>query len=146
MTLYDLINPSDPVTFYAPSFTVAAAATIILGEGKLGASPVGEEGEEVPLLAFADQAYFDGWVQGLGYESFSEMLNENRSETVACLRTFATVSPDERKIYDLALRAITDDEKRTEFLEAWDDAKRSSLNQITNVAHRLADQLERKAA
>jgi len=35
LTLYELVNPSDPVSFYAPNVTVARAVAILVGNGKM---------------------------------------------------------------------------------------------------------------
>ena len=50
--LYELINPSDPVTFEAPDLKVAALVTIILGQGQYGAQPVDDSAEGVPIMLF----------------------------------------------------------------------------------------------
>lgn len=46
----------------------------------------------------------------------------------------------DRKMYQSALNAIGDDEKREKFIAEWQDG-RSSLNDIGNYAHALAKKL-----
>jgi hypothetical protein len=72
-------------------------------------------------------------------------MTAHKPELIACLRTFCTGSWKDRKLFDSAVAAIDDPEKRAAFIADWDDKKRSSLTEITNRAHRIADGLEASA-
>lgn len=153
---YDLINPSDAVTFTAPSLPVAFLATCLISTS-YAATPLDEEGQplepeaakdwEVPMFLFggAREWAAERWpdlVTATRDEWAEPLLQAHKPELIACLRTFCTGSWKDRKLFDSALAAIDDPEKRAAFLADWDDKKRSSLTEITNRAHRIADRLE----
>ena len=46
-------------------------------------------------------------------------------------------------MYEMALSYIEDSDKRAAFIAAWDDRRRTSLNDITSRAHQLADNMEK---
>lgn len=141
--IYDIINPSDPVTMEAKTFEAALIATLLVGGGQYAAKPV-EEGEEVRLFLFGG---FDAWFEErYPGKKLDELIDENRADATAALRSFCTGSVNDRRLFDAALTAITDESKRQQFLAEWDDRKRSSLNQITKRAHAIADQVEAKAS
>ena len=70
--------------------------------------------------------------------SLKDIKEQHHSEIVLTLKSFCTGGMRDRKLFDAALKAITDDGEREKFLADWDDQQRSSMNQITNRAHELA--------
>lgn len=48
---------------------------------------------------------------------------------------------EDRRRYEAALKAITDEEKKKEFMKEWQDG-RSSLNNIGGYAHKLGAKLK----
>lgn len=145
MILYDLTNPSDPVTFQARSVEAAAGAIALLSHGQLAARPIDANGneldapdQEVPFFMFGG---FDEWLQKRGLTP-ETLVERHRKDIAAALLSFCTGTQTERALYDSALAAITDDDARAKFIATWDDKKRSSLNEITNIAHRLGAQLQ----
>lgn len=139
--LYEIINPSDPVTILAPSFEAATVATLLLGRGQYAAQPVDHEGEEVPLFLFGG---FEAWFEkrfGRKEDELGAFIVEHRRDTIETLRSACTGKATDRKLFDAALAAITDDEKRKAFLAEWDDKKRSSINAIANRSHAMAESL-----
>ena len=142
--LYELINPSDPITFYADTLAAATGAVVLIGRGWYGAEPEDEGYTTVPLMSFMGAEAFQQWFQerfDAPVDDLSGFLSYYRKDIIQALRTFATASFAERQLYDVALAAITDSDKRAEFLAQWDDIKRSSLNDIVNKAHKIADEL-----
>ena len=151
--IYDLINPSDDITFDAPTFESAAVAVVLLGLGRFGAKPEVDESpdgaflhREIPLLTLGPYDKKDKWLlDNFGVQSnedYTAFIDRHHTDVVATLRSFATVSVKERRIYDLALSKITEPDKRAEFLAEWDDENRTSLHEIVNHAHQLAERME----
>jgi hypothetical protein len=139
MALYEVINPSDQVTIDAPTFEAAALAIILIGNGAYGGSAIDHDGERVPIFLGGG---WRTWIKDrFGYSQAEEMLEAHKADVVATLGSACTGSAKDRKLFDAALAAITDSEKRREFLANWDGNKRTSLNQITAWAHRLAEDL-----
>lgn len=135
--LYELINPSDSITFEAETFELAALATFLVGNGAYGATPItdDENAKKVPVLLLGMGV--DEWIKQEFDCTIEEFFERTMEEVSTVLLSFATVSVRERQIYELALSKITDEEKRIEFLAEWDDKRRSSIAQITNRAHEL---------
>ena len=85
----------------------------------------------------------DDWLAERG-EKQETVLDNHRTDVIDALASFCTGSAKDRKLFDSALAAITDDDKRAEFVAEWDDKKRSSLNDWTNYAHKMAESLRKK--
>lgn len=146
MTLYDLNNPSDPVNFYAATHEAAFCATILVGRGMYEAKPLTKNGNEdedakaVPMFLMG--IGFEDFLKGLGFEDLEAVIEAHRADTVAALRTFATSTPKERVLYDMALSKMGEKE-RAEFVAEWEDLRRGSSNRIVASAHSLADAVEK---
>lgn len=145
MPIYLITNPSDPVTFNTEDVARACAVTLVLGSGLFGVKD--ENGELVmPLFAFSGTARkveeFFLYKFGQGIDA----LLADTEATAAVLDTIATGSIESRKDYDRALAAITNEDERRKFMADWDDKHRSSMNAITEKAHKFAAQLRNKKA
>lgn len=132
--LYEIINPSDPLTMYAPDTKIGGVAVALLGRGRYGI-------EGSPIVFGWDQ-----WFEEQGISDLSAWLTtpENAMPVVKCLRSVALGSIEERKDYDAALEAITDSDLRAKFIADRNDRRRTSMNDIETRAHRLADSYERQ--
>lgn len=137
--IFEVINPCDPVTFEAPDLESAAVAVILLGRGQLGAQCVDDKDIEVPLLFLGGA---EEWAMKQFGTSLATLVSLHTKAAIPVLRSFVTGSVGTRKLYKAAMKHIPSEKGRAEFRREWDDDKRSSLTEITNVAHRLADQLE----
>lgn len=137
MKTYEIINPSDAVTITAENEAHACAAVLLLSEGAFGLKR--EDGESVlPMFMFGGDP--DKWFQENHKISFGDILKQT-NDIAAVLETAATCSLSKRRMYDLALAAITEDDRRKAFITDWDDQNRSSMNAIATKAHRLAARL-----
>lgn len=141
--IYDLINPSDPITFEAPDLKIAALVTIVLGGGQYAAEPEDDGTEGVPVMMFGGgpewwSAHFDEPLDGAG--------DRDGVRLAAALRSVCCANRVDRRLYDSALRAITDPAAREAFVAEWNDQKRSSMNDIMGRAHHVAAKLEAAAA
>ena len=137
--IYDLINPSDDVTFEAASFEAAVLAVWLVGDGHYGARHVDGEWREIPLGLFEDAAE---WLAQFGLPGLNVALHQHRADVIKTLRSFATATLQDRGIYVATLEIISKPEERKAFKAMWDDRHRSSLNAITRRAHHLAESLD----
>lgn len=133
-TLYEIFNPSDPITMYAPDTKIGGVAVALLGNGKYGI-------EGTPII-FG----WDKWFEEKGISNLLDWMAipENAELIVKCLRSVALGSICERNDYDAALEAITDSELRAKFILGRNERRRSSMNDIETRAHTMADVIERK--
>lgn len=132
---FELINPSDPYTFIASDLEVAAL-TVFLLSTMYGAKA--EDSElKVPIFLFSDPKE---WYQKEFGRTTDEGLKLRKEEVSEALASFVFGDFADRKRYEAALRAITNSEKREEFMKEWHDG-RSSLNDIGAKAHQLAKRL-----
>lgn len=142
MTEYELINPSDPYTFIAEDFETAALTVLTLGT-TYGAKPKGG-GEDVPLFFLGGSDYLENWYK----EHFGRTPNEGaeakRGAVADSLASFMLGVFEDRRRYEAALAAIDDPEKKTRFINEWQEGC-SSLNNIGGRAHKLAELLRKSA-
>lgn len=135
---YELHNPSDPYTFIAESREVAAIAVALISTA-FGADTQDENPENhVPIFLFGG---FDGWYKETFGREPMEGLNALRDKVIEALSSFMLGHFEDRARYNAALEAITDPEKREQFIEKWQDG-RSSLNDIGGKAHRIAKRMK----
>lgn len=138
MPLFEIINPSDPLTMYAPDLLTAGVAVAVLGKGKLGAQNLENPEESTPIL-FG----WDDWFVDQGVSDLSSWIEDNRLAVADALRSVALGNADSRADYDAALQAIEDPVKRSEFIRARNDRRRSSVSDWEGFAHVYAERLEK---
>jgi len=138
-TYYEIINPSDKAFFFAPSLTIATLVTVILGNGQYAAKPEAEDAPEVPMFLFGG---FDEWWTENFEEDLEGAVDRHRGEIAKSLRSVAYGDMQTRRLFDAALEAIEDPEKRATFIAKWNDEKRTSLNDIMGRAHQIAQNME----
>ena len=143
MTEYELINPSDPYTFLAKTKESAALAVFLLGTMYLGtmygASPKDDDEEKrIPVFLFGGE---EEWYQEEFGRSTEEGLEKEKKNVADALLSFMDGHFEDRRRYEAALKAITDEEKKKEFMREWQDG-RSSLNNIGSYAHKLGAKLK----
>ena len=132
MKLFEVVNPSDPITFEADDPDIARFAALVLGNGRLGVTD--EDGETVlPLYIFGmSEEEAERVVAPLAEKCKTP---EGKAALVAALDTFAVCSMSSRK----ALRAALGNDR--EALKRWNEEKRSSMNNICGRAAKLADSM-----
>jgi hypothetical protein len=141
--IYELINPSDATTFVAGDLKIAALVTFLVGGGGYSAEPEDDKAAGVPMFLFGGAE--EWWNKTFPGEPMGEAVEANREEVVIALRSVCYGNATSRRLYDRAMAAITDEEKRVAFVAEWNDANRSSLNNIMGRAHSIADGIEEKA-
>ena len=138
---YPLNNPSDPYTFIAEDFETAVLVVFLLGAA-YGAEPKDGAGEEVPISLFGGA---EEWYAAKFGRNHNDGLEAKKDAVAAALESFMLGRFEDRQRYEAALSAITEPEKKEQFIKVWQDGC-SSLNNIGEVAHKYAKLLKSKAA
>jgi len=135
--LYEIINPSDAYTFNADSFGVAVAAMLMVGEGKIGARPVGlgvpEDAPEMGPLFLMSEAQLDEWFKekvGFPLEELSKFVDDNALKIASALESVVIGDQRGRELYLAKLMQIEEEDQRNAFKARWHDKHRSSINDI----------------
>jgi hypothetical protein len=138
MKLFNLINMSDALTFYAPSLEIAGAMVGILGGGTYGAADV-ETDESTPVMFGWHE-----WLKERGMEDLNRYAIEHSAEILAAMRSVYLGKPKDRPELDAMLAAQEDNVARIAFRMKRNDTQRSSTNDIEGNAHDMADKIEKK--
>lgn len=141
MTLYEIVNPSDPYTLAADDFETACLANILLSEGLYGLDEIDGNGR-MPILGFGGADAADRWWR----ERFGRSLDDalaamDRAAVATCLGSVLIGSAKDRKAYEAGLELIDDPAKRKAWHDRWHDDRRSSVNNIGKRAWQLGEQL-----
>ena len=89
MKLYELITPSDPITFYAPDNDIAEAIALFVGNGKAGLKFADKRDKgKIPNTMTAFGAFADGQL-----ERFKTTMDKRLDEVLAAGKTFAVCTP-----------------------------------------------------
>lgn len=134
--VYRLANPSDPYTFRADTYEIAALTVLCMGT-QYGATPKNGD-ENVPVFLFIDA---EEWYKDNFGKSIEEGLKANREKVADALFSMLYGGFAERDTYELALESITDKEKEADFKKKWHD-RHSSTNDIGSYAHKMAEILK----
>ncbi len=134
MKLYEVINPSDAATFYAPNLEIAVVAMLLLdgGRGAYGASAV-DGTEDGPCLMFGGEE----WLRDRGLWPVHEWVDAHKAELREALASVALGSAAERADFDDAIATIPETE-RAAFIARRNDRRRSSMNNFEARAYDLA--------
>lgn len=156
MICYDVINPSDSVTFLAPDRTIALAVLVFVGEGHYVGKPLERDGrpidpaedEALYVPMFWGDGSYEAWWRANGWaeEPIEQALRDRKAEIVAALRSCAYGNLEDRKTYESACAAITDASNLERFKREWEDRRRSSMNRIVQRAWAYADRIEKQEA
>jgi len=130
--IYEISNPSDPLTCKGDDFIITAVAIAILGNGNYG---ITNENESSPIM-FG----WDNWFEEKGIKDLSKFIDKNKKEIAAVLNSVMLGSVNGRKYLDTRLESIPEDKKR-QWIAERNDRKRSSLNDIEAAAHEYAQKL-----
>lgn len=143
--IYEVINPSDNVTFLADDDKVAYFCVVYLSEGAFGCYKKLDNGDTVNLntmLMFhknpiAEMQEF----LGCPVEDFIE---QNKEKIAECYESFSYATYESRKLYDQTVAAITDPQKLKDFKMAHEDNCRSSCSRIVMKAWNLAEGIKKR--
>jgi len=133
--LYELCNPSDPYTFYAPTVEVAGVAACLLSTGFGAVSIDGEE--RTPILF--------GWDEWLTEKGIDETWFKTHALEIAdALDSFMIGDAARRADVDSMLELLPP-EKRNQWVAERQERRRSSLNKIGERAYELAQKFRSEA-
>jgi hypothetical protein len=135
--LYELINPSDPYTFYAPSIEIAGVAACMISPS-YGAKPVANEGESSPVLF--------GWAEWFREHGInSQWVATHADEIAEALDSLLIGGSGARADVEALLDALPEEEQ-ADWIRQRQARERSSMNDIGGRAYALAANLRKKAA
>jgi hypothetical protein len=138
VTIYEIVNPSDPYTIEG-DLRPCAMATILLGEGWYALTDA-EGNSAMPILALGDVG--DKWAQEQFDGTLQELMDGTPNEEIAAaLDTVLIGLPSERETITAVLDSISDPAEREQARAIWLDKKRSSMNNIGGRAVALAKAL-----
>jgi hypothetical protein len=99
---FELINPSDPFTFTAPSLEVAAQAVLLIGEGAYGGKSL-DGGKDVPIWLFGSP---DPWFRENFGKTCEESLDSRDDAALAeCFESFTLGRERATSLNDIGGRA-----------------------------------------
>jgi hypothetical protein len=135
MNTYELINPSEPVTFQTTDDKVAFMVTVTISGGRYGCRR--EDGEKLtgPVAFYADP---DAVIQKFMQVDVADWSSKNTTALGKCFQTFQYVDIYERPEYDAQLATYKEPEKAEMFKEIWENNNRKSMNPIVKNAWRFS--------
>lgn len=140
MYLYELITPSDPITFKAKNNKIAFICAVLLGNGQAGVNKYNSD-DNIPSLLFLSKnpneiinSYLDNTVDNF--------IENNKNDIKECFKSFAYGNFNSRIDYDNAIEAITDSKKLEEFKKKHEDKNRSSMSQWVKLAWDMGDRIK----
>ena len=129
MNLYEFINISDAITFYAPDDDIAFAVTLYVGSGKCSCERVETDGNK----EVKDSTLYLFGIPDEVLKRFEDIIHSRSKEVMEAAHTFACCKPSERDIFNDYTNNGTDKKK----YDKWDDAHRSSMSDYCGYARSI---------
>lgn len=139
--IYEFITPSDPITFSAENDKVACICAVLLGNGKAGCTR--EDGESIPSMWLFHHDPIPE-IEKYLETSMESFMDNNKAAIINCFKSFAYGSIEDRKSYDDAIAAITDEIKLNDFKKKHEDRNRSSMSQWVKQAWAYGESMAEK--
>jgi hypothetical protein len=139
--IYEIINPSDACTIEHDEPVIASLACLLLGHGMYALK--GQDGSRpIGMIGFGGQDALYAWLteNGLRLDLNAE-LAARREGIATALESIAYGNITDRSAV-MAVVGIAGD--RCAALVKWNDAQRSSLNDMSSRAHEIAKQLRKQ--
>lgn len=130
--IYEFINMSDSITFYALNDDYARAVTLLLGEGKCGCKT--KDGKIIEHCYTA----FQGEAPQEIYDQLEKMIKDKDTNLIEALNSVAVCDFSEREIFDEYTENATNEAKWLK----WDDKHRTSLNNYGKYARKLVKDIK----
>jgi hypothetical protein len=134
--LYEVINPSDGITFRTDDTKIAIALATLLGEGQYGLEDENGNGDYPTMFLFMDEEQINERLKP-HFNSTKEMFDyvkANVDDFIKAIDSLATVDIAGRTDYEKALEHIKDEKDREKYKEWFNDKHRSSMNNIYGYA------------
>lgn len=136
--VYELVTPSDPITFLAPDDKIALVCAVLLGNGNAGCTR--EDGVDVQSMWMFHPNPMPEIEKILG-EPMGDFIENQRKSIAECFQSFAYGSFSDRKQYDAAISAITDPGKLKQFKETHEDTQRTSMSKWVKAAWEMGENI-----
>lgn len=143
--IYEVVNPSDPVTIEANDSILAAVAVILLSNGDYGLYDE-DDRTVIPIFRLSGPERLIKWLHENNIDSnkIDEFYAKNGDELATILESVVYGQRSDRAGI-LALTEKMSAKDRLDALSKWNESKRSSMNDIGEQAHQLAKALRKKA-
>jgi hypothetical protein len=139
--IYELITPSDPITFKANDNKIAFFCAVLLGNGKAGCDNKTTD-ESLPTMIMFSQNPDKDIADYIGCD-LTKYVKANKLSIAKCFKSFAYGSVSDRETYDNACEAITNAKKLKEFKAKHEDKNRSSMSQWVKSAWQYGEQFSK---
>ena len=126
MDLYEFVNRSDMITFYAEDDEIAQVAAIYIGNGKAGLGILNNEREMPPTI------FFTALTEDVK-KTIKRVMAARREVFLKACHSFACCGFAEREIYDEYTKNGTDAAR----VLKWDDKNRTSMSDFCKYARSL---------
>ena len=136
LMVYEFINPCDPYTFEAPDQEVAALVVGAMGTA-YGAEMKDDENQNIPVFILGG---YDAWYKDKFGRTVEEGLEARKQDLAAALSSFLYGRPDDRKLYNLAMKGISNPETRKQYAEEWHN-RRTSMSDLGKKAWMLGEKI-----
>lgn len=113
---YKLVNPSDPYTFEADNDETAALVIFMLSTAYGAHTESGET--RVPIFIFGGA---EEWYKEKFGRNVEEGIAAKRKQVAEALNSMQLGNFEDRRMYEAALAAITEVDKKAEFIAKWQD-------------------------
>lgn len=140
--IYEIVNPSDACTIEHGDTIAASLACLLLGEGRYALRGE-DDSEPIGILIFGGQDALKNWLAAnkLG-EDVNVEIDSRRAAIADALESITYGRIDDRAAV-LAVVGTSGDKLAA--LARWNDAKRSSMNDMSSAAFAIAKQLREPA-
>ena len=143
MALWELLNPSDPITFEGDDFEAVAHAVMLLGQGRYPARELrAKEPREVPLFLFESP---DAWFVET-FEKTLEQSMEGQEDFLAVADVLDSVQvckETDRFEYQAKWNTGLIQSERDRIRKEWCDEHRSSMNNLCDQAWHIAREIRK---
>lgn len=139
MTTFEIINPSDYLTIQAEDPVAAAVPILVIGGGRLGLRNLATDETVLPVMLFGG---LDDWLADHGFANVDALwawTAEHWRDVVAAMESVVVGDGDSRKLLEVELERIEGDAAKREHRIAFNDARRSSLNDIAGLLMQNAE-------
>ena len=136
--IYEIANPSDPVTLESDDPKLVAITILVTSQGKYGVTDE-KGGTVLPVFLMAKAEDIDHWLKetfGMPFSDIDAYMTENALRMAELLETAMVCQPGQRKALMVSIEAGGGDVKKA--LAAWNEEQRSSLNDICGRCFSLA--------